>query len=231
MFLRKTLSLTNVDLKTDGESGSFTGYASVFGGVDSYGDTIVPGAFAETLRNNGQPKLYLEHSWKLGGALLPIGKTVCEEDSKGLFVKGEFTPGLSIATDVRAAMKHGTIDGFSVGGLIKKGDYEETKGGRLIKKWHNLFDISITTQPADNNARVDLSSVKNIDFEALLPECKTERDLERLLRDAGLPKWEAMAFASRAKSIFGGRDATEGDEVKAIAELTRRLQALENFGA
>lgn len=226
MFLRKTLSLTSVDLKTDGESGSFTGYASVFGGVDSYGDTIAPGAFAETLRNNGQPKLYLEHSWKLGGALLPIGKTVCEEDAKGLFVKGEFTPGLSIATDVRAAMKHGTIDGFSVGGLIKKGDYEEIKGGRLIKKWHNLFDISVTTQPADNSARVDLSSVKNIDFEALLPECKTERDIERLLRDAGLGKWEAMAIVSRSKAIFDGRDAQESDEEKTTALIVARLEKL-----
>lgn len=230
MFLRKTLSLVDVSLKSEGDSGRFSGYASVFGGVDSYGDTIVPGAFAESLQKNGQPKLYLEHSWKLGGALLPIGKTVCKEDSHGLFVTGEFTPGLSIASDVRAAMKHGTIDGFSIGGHIKKGDYEEIKGGRLIKKWHNLFDISVTTMPADNAARIDAASVKSIDFEALLPECKTERDIERLLRDAGLGKWEAMALVSRAKAILSGRDAHQDAAASEMAALTQRFQSLASVG-
>ncbi len=225
MLIRKALNLTDVSLKMHGETGTFEGYASKWDGVDSYGDTIVKGAFQDTLRTNGQPKLFLEHSWKLGGALLPIGKAVCEEDSVGLFLRGELTPGLSIAADVQAAMKHGTIDGLSIGGLIKKGDYEEKNGGRIIKRWHNLFEVSIVSQPADSDARIDLASVKTIDFESLLPECKTERDIERLLRDAGLGKWEAMAIVSRAKSIFDGRDAQEDAEAKRIAEILGRLTA------
>jgi HK97 family phage prohead protease len=231
MQLRKKLNLIDVSLKMEGDTGTFEGYASKWDGVDSYGDTIVKGAFAETLRTNGQPKLYLEHSWKFGGALLPVGKATCEEDSTGLFLRGELTPGLSIASDVRAAMKHGTIDGLSIGGLVKKGDYEESNGRRLIKKWHNLFDVSIVTNPADGAARIDLSSVKSIDFEALLPECKTERDIEQLLRDAGLGKWEAMALVSRAKTILSGRDAPQDAEAKAMAELVKRCKALEAIGA
>ena len=35
MLIRKTLSLSSVDLKMEGDSGRFTGYASVFGGVDT----------------------------------------------------------------------------------------------------------------------------------------------------------------------------------------------------
>mgnify|MGYP003529120850 FL=1 len=225
MFTRKTLNLSDVSLKMQGETGTFEGYASKWGGIDSYGDTIAKGAFSDTLRTNGQPKLYLEHSWKVGGALLPIGKAFCEEDDVGLYLRGELTPGLSVAADVLAAMKHGTIDGLSVGGLVKKGDYEETNGGRLIKRWHNLFDVSVVTNPADGKARIDLSSVKNIDFESLLPECKTERDIERLLRDAGLGKWEAMAIVSRAKAIFDGRDSPEDAEAKHIAEILGRLTA------
>ena len=226
MHIRKTLDLSEVSLKMHGETGTFEGYASKWDGVDSYGDTIVKGAFQDTLRTNGQPKLFLEHSWKLGGALLPIGKAVCEEDSTGLFLRGELTPGLSIASDVLAAMKHGTIDGLSIGGLVKKGDYEERNGGRVIKRWHNLFEVSVVSQPADSEARIDLSSVKNIDFESLLPECKTERDIERLLRDAGLGKWEAMAVVSRAKAILKGRDAEEEAEAKFQAELAERILRL-----
>jgi hypothetical protein len=68
--------------------------------------------------------------------------------------------------------------------------------------------------------------VKSLDFEALLPECKTERDIERLLRDAGLGKWEAMATVSRAKAIFSGRDVPDDAEAKTERLILERLQRL-----
>jgi HK97 family phage prohead protease len=221
MLLHKTLSLSDVSLKMEGDSGKFSGYASVFGGIDSYGDTIAKGAFAETLKS-GTPKMFFNHAWDM-----PIGKwTLAKEDDHGLYVEGELTPSLSLANDVGAAMKHGTLDGLSIGGMLKKGDYEETKAGRLIRKWSSLMEVSPVVFPADGAARIDLSSVKSIDFEALLPECKTERDIERLLRDAGLGKWEAMAIVSRAKAIFDGRDAPEDAEAKTTALILERLQKL-----
>ncbi len=218
MLIQKTLKLDEVSLKMDGETGKFSGYASVFGGVDSYGDTIIKGAFQQAIASD-KPKMFFNHAWDM-----PIGKwTKAEEDSKGLFVEGELTPGLALAADVRAAMKHGTLDGLSIGGYLKKGDYEETDKGRIITKWSKLMEVSPVVFPADNSARI--TNVKQIDFESLLPECKTERDLERLLRDAGLPKWEAMAIVSRAKAIFDGRDAQEDAEAKRIAEILGRLTA------
>jgi hypothetical protein len=123
-------------------------------------------------------------------------------------------------------MMHGTLDGLSIGGYMSAGDYEETEKGRVIRKWSKLMEVSPVVFPADGAARVDLSSVKSIDFEALLPECKTERDIERLLRDAGLGKWEAMAIVSRAKAIFDGRDAQEDAEAKTTALILERLQKL-----
>lgn len=219
----KTLKLEDVSLKFDGETGVFSGYASVFGGVDTYGDTIIKGAFESTLRNS-KPKMFFNHDWNS----LPIGKwTKAKEDDKGLFMEGELTPGLARSMDVRAAMKHGTLDGLSIGGWVKKGDYEDVEAGRIIRKWSNLVEVSPVVFPADSAARIDLASVKGVDFEALLPECKSERDIERLLRDAGLGKWEAMALVSRAKAIFSGRDAAEVADVKteAILERLQRLGA------
>ena len=67
---RKSLSLSDCDIKLDAKSGVFSGYASVFGGVDSYGDTIEKGAFAETLSDHGLPKMFFNHD----GFDLPIGK-------------------------------------------------------------------------------------------------------------------------------------------------------------
>lgn len=219
MLVQKNLSMESADLKVEDDTGKFSGYASVWGGVDSYGDTIVRGAFTSTLRAHGKPKMFFNHSWDM-----PIGKyTKVTEDDHGLLVEGQLTPGLAKSADVLAAMRHGTLDALSIGGFLKAGDYEETETGRLIRKWSNLVEVSPVVFPADGAAKI--SSVKQIDFEDLLPECKTERDIERLLRDAGLGKWEAAALVSRVKAILMGRDAQEGvDETKmAVMKLFQRM--------
>lgn len=222
MFLRKTLSLSDVNLKAEGDAGTFSGYASVFGGVDSYGDTIIKGAFASTLRGNGKPKMFFNHEWTM-----PIGKWVdVGEDDHGLFVRGELTPGLGLSSDVRAAMKHGTLDGLSIGGYLNKGDYEDTEGGRVIRKWSNLAEISPVAFPADHSARIDLTSVKSIDFESLLPECTSEKEIERLLRDAGLGKWEAMAIISRVRAIVKGSDSQQDPPTNHDALILERIRKL-----
>lgn len=230
MLVRKTLNIAAADLKVDGETGRFSGYASVFGGVDSYGDTILKGAFESTLRTHGKPKMFLEHSWAFaaGAAALPIGKyLVAKEDDHGLFVEGELTPDMSLATDVRAAMKHGTLDGLSIGGYVKKGDYDEIETGRVIRKWSKLVEVSPVVFPADAAARIDLGSVKAADFDAAIAEIETIREFERFLRDAGsLSKREAAALVSRAKLVFAAVDPGESATAKAMRDASERLAAL-----
>lgn len=208
MLVRKSLSLSDCDIKLDGETGKFSGYASVFGGVDSYGDTIIKGAFETTLKRDGKPKMFYNHDAFSG---LPIGKWhVVKEDDKGLFVEGELTPGLALAGDVRAALKHGTLDGLSIGGYLKSGDFEILDDGkRLIKKWSRLIEISVVTFPADSAARVDLASVKSE-----IEQIDTIQEFERFLRDAGgFSREAAKTILSRAKDLFALRDA--GHEGKA----------------
>ena len=218
MLLRKSLSLTDCDIKMDGDSGRFSGYASVFGGVDSYGDTILKGAFETTLRRDGKPKMFYGHDAFSG---IPIGKWLtAKEDDKGLLVEGELTPGVSLASDVKAALKHGTLDGLSIGGYLKAGDFENSAdGGRIIKKWSRLIEISVVAFPADSAARVDLSSVKSA-----IADLETIQDFERLLRDAGgFSREAAKTLVSRAKDLFALRDADEEDEAKQEAEQLAAL--------
>lgn len=220
MLVRKTINVSAADLKVDGETGKFAGYASVFGGVDSYGDTIVKGAFEATLKTNGKPKMFYNHDWDI-----PIGKyLVAHEDDKGLFVEGEFTPGMTKSSEVRAAMKHGTIDGLSIGGFVKRGDYEETETGRRIKNWSTLVEVSPVVFPADSAARVDAGSVKVMDLEAALADVETIRDFERLLRDAGgFSKAMAAKVVARAKVIFSEREPGETAAAKEIRERLERI--------
>jgi HK97 family phage prohead protease len=220
---RKHLSLSDVQLKMEGDAGIFSGYASMWGGVDSYGDTIEKGAFAETLKA-AAPKMFFNHDWTM-----PIGKwTVMKEDDHGLFVEGELTPGLGLAADVRAAMKHETLDGLSIGGFLKKEDYTETKAGRLIHKWSKLMEVSPVVFPADGAARIDLSSVKSAEFESEIEQIQTIRDFEYFLRDAsGFSKGAAQALTARVKALFGSRDAGEQQpEAKHMAEILARIQKI-----
>jgi HK97 family phage prohead protease len=226
MQVRKTLKFSDTGLSIQVDTGTFEGYASKWGGVDSYGDTIVKGAFAETLKN-ATPKMFWNHSWDM-----PVGKwTDVGEDSTGLFVKGELTPGLTLSGDVRAAMKHGTLDGLSVGGFLKKGDYDEKAGGRLIHKWSTLAEISPVAFPADASARIDLSSVKNGGPEIIseIDEITTIKEFEYLLRYvAGLSKGAAKSLTARAYILFGSADA-ETSEKKAMQEIEDRIKRLASF--
>lgn len=223
MLLRKTISLPDSELEIGDGNGVFSGYACKWGGVDSYGDTILPGAFTDSLRS-ALPKMFFNHSWDM-----PIGKwTVAKEDKLGLFVTGELTPDLDCAEDVYAALKHGTLDGLSIGGYLKSSDYTETDKGRTIHKWSSLMEISPVVFPADANARIDLQSVKNggPDLIAEIEEINTIKEFEYLLRNvAGLSKGAAKSLTARAYVVFGSAVA-ETSKAKAIHDVTERILRL-----
>jgi HK97 family phage prohead protease len=220
-MLRKFLQFDATQFKQDGDTGTFVGYASVFGKVDSYGDTIVKGAYKETLKQYGLPKMFFNH----GKYEVPIGKWIAaKEDDYGLLLTGEFTPGNTMAEQVRAALKHGTVDGLSIGYSLAKGDYVETEGGRTIKKIARLPETSIVTYPADSFARVDLSSVKSSEDIAGI---ETLRDFEYYLRDAGgFTKGAAQALTARIKTLFSERDADDQGQMKQHTALLSRLDQL-----
>ncbi len=220
---RKSLLLADAEFKLEADGAHFVGYASTFGNVDSYGDTIVKGAYAETLVKNGMPKMFFNHD----SQSVPIGKWVkAEENDHGLLLSGEFTPGNALAAEVKAALKHGTVDSMSIGYRLKKGDFEETATGRTIKKVDRLAETSIVTYPADKFARVDLESVKSFTDELALVE--TIRDFEYFLRDAGnFSKGAAQALTARAKALFTLRDAGDDIEAKSVeATIIKRLQRI-----
>ena len=224
-MLKKNISLNEMELKF-AASGGFSGYASVFGGVDSYNDTIMKGAYTDVIDRIKSdqaimPKMFINHkSWDI-----PVGKyTMIEEDSKGLYMEGEFTKGNPQADIVKAAMQHGTVDGMSIGFMI--GDYEmvEKEGStlRIIKSVKELPEVSIVTFPADDNARIDLTSVKSV-----LDEIKTVRDFEKFLREvAGFSNGLAREVAKSARSLYSHLADEEIDmpeQLSKDADIERHL--------
>ena len=166
----KLIDLDQIDVKfDDARRGFFSGYASVFGGVDSYGDTVMPGAYKSTIEMRKRP---VQMRWNHFGEV--IGKWLeIRETDKGLWVEGELTPGHSKAEDVYASLKHGAVTGLSIGYRPIKAYPNETGGMDLHEI--DLVEISIVESPADLAA--EIGDVKSA-FEA----AKTEREYEAYLR-------------------------------------------------
>lgn len=181
------------------DQGEFEGYASVFNGVDSYRDTILPGAFAKTLKEN-TPKMFVNHdSWAV-----PVGDWIeLKEDDKGLFVKGKIDLIHKDGPTVYSALKRGAMDGLSIGFRIPIGGTEEGDEGKRIIGEIDLKEISPVNFPADDAARI--STVKS-DLESI----ESFKDLEIILRDAGFSKSAAKVVVSRAKYL-SQRDAGKNE--------------------
>ena len=200
---------TGVDAVTN---GLFEGYASVFGQIDSFGDTIMKGAYTDTIADRAHPilMLYGHSSSNVVGKWLHM-----EEDDTGLYVQGEFTPNHQLASDVYASMKHGAISGMSIGFRIPKDGAEEIEGGgRRISKV-DLEEISIVAFPADSDARV--STVKAMAEE--ISAIESLRESEVFLRDAGFSRSMAKAFISQCRPLYQ-RDADEEQGRKEATEAT-----------
>lgn len=208
----KLLGLERVEFKFDGEQGVIEGYASTFGGEpDSYGDIIAPGAFSKTLVNRKRP---VRMRWNHFGPV--IGKwTSIEEDEKGLKVKGELTPGHSVAADVLASLKHQAIDGLSIGYYVLAS--EKGKDGTTLLKEIDLVEISVVEEPANIGATVT-------DVKSDIDAATSLKDFEDILRDAGrFSNSAATAFVSRLKATIL-RDAEAEAKARVIREHLERIE-------
>jgi len=210
----KKLDLQKLDLKFVGEGMTFSGYASVFGQVDSYGDTIDPNAYDLTLKDRVRP---VRMRWNHYGPV--IGKWLrMTTDKTGLFVEGELTPGHSKAIDTYASLKHGAVDGLSIG-YIAKSAVENPNGTRLLKEIE-LVEISVVEEPADINATV--SSIKSA-----IEQAKSIREIEATLRDsAGLSRLEACAVVSRIKAVIQSDFDNGKKEAQEIAQLFKSFNGI-----
>lgn len=188
----KSLALASSELKFSGEKTRvFSGYASVFGGVDSYGDTIVAGAYKDTISNRERP---IQLRWNHYGPV--IGKwTRIEEDERGLLVEGELTPGHSVAEDAFALLKHGSVNGLSIGYRIPEGGAEVKDGIRYLSQV-DLVEISVVESPADIAATIG-------DVKSAIESVESMKEFETFLRDVGgFSRANAKVLVSHFKSLY-----------------------------
>ena len=142
-----------MEVKSLGNTGLFSGYASIFGFIDNHMDLVVPGAFERTLveTNNGRDiKLLWQHD-----ATQPIGTfDIIREDDTGLYVEGSLQLDVQQGREAYNLLKSGALKGLSIGYNVAESSIDADTGVRFISDL-DLFEISLVTFPANELAQVE----------------------------------------------------------------------------
>jgi hypothetical protein len=131
--------------------GTVEGSASLFGEVDQARDTVMPGAFAQTLKLRGPrriPMLFQHDPSEPVGVWLEL-----REDSRGLYARGKLIPEVMRSRELLALIKAGAIDGLSIGFKTVRGRVDPKSRIRKLDQV-DLWEISIVTFPLLAGARV-----------------------------------------------------------------------------
>lgn len=226
------LKIRDFDLKIKAVSddGFFSGYGSVFGNADSYGEVVMPGAFSKTLERIKAAGRKVPVLWQHRQGE-PIGiYTKLEEDDRGLYVEGRLLKdSVRQASEAHALMQAEAVSGLSIGYYTIDDSYDEVERVRRLKELE-LIEISLVTFPANDEARVE--AVKFAIAHGTVPNL---RDFERFLREAGFSKSQSAVIANRGlkhllRSESEGTDGkTDPADIKALGDVLRGFK-LPTFG-
>lgn len=203
------------EIKAVSDDGLFSGYGSVFGNVDSYNEVVAKGAFTESIaeikaKGRTLPTLWQHRSGE------PIGNwdiNTMKEDAHGLFGEGQLWLGdAPYAKIAYRGMQSRAITGLSIGYYVRDESFDEKTRIRTLKKL-DLVEISIVTNPANDDARID--AVKAMIAGGRLPSLK---EFEQILREAGFSKSQSAVIANRGLSHLLRSESEEPANVSALVD-------------
>lgn len=152
----KTVTLEVKAVGTTGglTEGQFTGYASVFGNLDSYGDIVERGAFTRTLADWAGKPASIPVLWghDMNDPFANIGALdTAEEDEHGLLVTGTLDLENQTAAQVYRLLKAGRVSTMSFAYHIRESEQRST-GNHLLDL--DLLEVSIVSAPANAEAQI-----------------------------------------------------------------------------
>lgn len=244
------------DLKTDAEEGSFTGHASVFWNVDSYGTAVSPNAFKRTIEHKGDriPVLFFHEPKEMIGP----ARTLREND-KGLYHESTAIDDGRTGSYVLAHMRGGTPMGMSFGfrtvrdrpgtaddpidfSTANNGLEDASPGDVRIISEIELYEISVLPWTFAANSKADIANVRSVAptrvlISSLLDDLRsgalTEDDerwpLLHQLTDAWIQRSNSGSLASNSTTPLGDVDDARRlalDVQMALAEA-RRMGVIE----
>ena len=166
----------------DDDSGLFQAYASVFNNIDSYGDMVIPGAFAKTLKDDfgkdgsGVP-LYWRH--RMDDPFMNLGATIsAKEDDHGLLIEGLLDLETPAAAQTYKLLKTGRVSQMSFAYDVDEGAWVDRKpeeGGSYYElRQLTLHEVSVV--PVGANQETEVLAVKSA-VDAVAREVKLGREV------------------------------------------------------
>lgn len=205
------------EVRATGDDGSVEGYGSVFGVRDSYDDVIAAGAFAKSLGEHKSAGTMPAMLWQHDPSE-PIGIwTDMTEDAKGLKIKGRLALETSRGKEAHALLKLGALNGLSIGFVSKQWAYDKDTDIRTLTEV-DLWEVSLVTFPANGKSRI--TNVKSCE------DLNAPKDAERILRDAGFSKADALAFVTRVMRMGEARRDSADSTAVAMKAASRLLKTL-----
>lgn len=206
--------LSTFELKALQDDGTFAGYGSVFGNVDSQNESVAKGAFAKSLANFQRQDSLPAMLW-MHDPTQPIGAWMSmQEDEKGLAVEGKLALATKQGAEAYELLKMNALKGLSIGYRTIKSHIDQKTKARILDEV-KLFEISLVTFPANEAAGVTTVKAAN--------EIKTIRDFEDFLRDEG--GFSCAAARDIARGGFKARPEPR-DEDDGLDELAAGLKHL-----
>jgi HK97 family phage prohead protease len=171
---------SNFGLDTLTDDGSFSGYGSVFGNVDSHRDIVVKGAFKisidDATATGNWPQMLFQHGMD---NKMPIGIwTFMAEDNQGLYMEGKLALDNTCARDVYALMKmkpRPALNGLSIG--YQPMEFvinDRASKARRTLKVVRLVEVSLVVSPSNPLATV--RRVKSAREQRFRPAASTTED-------------------------------------------------------
>lgn len=187
----KSIECQVLEFKVKEGSRKFTCYANTKGNVDHALDKTMDGAYIESIKRHKSAGTMPKMFWNHKSGEPPVGTWLdMKEDSKGLFMEGEFanTPrGL----EMLELYKSGALDSFSIGYSVQKEKWNHAEG------YNELHEIDVKETSCVSFACNEESRLVSIKSKLDANDLPTKRELEKFLREVGLSRKQSETIASR----------------------------------
>lgn len=189
------------------DEGTFEALVAVFNNIDSYGDVILKGAFADTLKEWGDSGYPVPVVWShdKDDPFSHIGTvTEAKETDTGLVVKAQLDLENPKAAQVHRLLKGGRVKEFSFAFSYDLEDVSPAKRDgvevRELKRL-KLYEVGPTLVGA--NPATELVGVKSLEAEPADAEGQGADDGEKSDDEQEVPDWEAAKkLMSEASNII-----------------------------
>jgi HK97 family phage prohead protease len=163
--LRTTIQGSRLEARESAEGEKrLAGYAVVFNSPANIGgaffETIAPGSFTQTLRNDDQIMLR-DHKSELLLGRRSAGTLALTQDQRG--VAFEVTlPDTELGRDTYENVRLGNLKGCSFGFFVRDDEWNQDASGNLTRiiKDVRCFEVTLTSLPAYDSTSVDVSNVR-----------------------------------------------------------------------